>query len=383
MKVAHIVRQFSPAIGGLEEAVHNIARSQRDQLGIDAHVITLNRVFDKPSRLPVHDVVDGIPVLRLPWAGSTRYPLAPSVLRHIYSFDLLHVHAIDFFFDFLALSRPLHWRPMIASTHGGFFHSKELAKLKRIWFSTVTRASITAYQRIIACSHHDAELFKPVAGERLTTIENGINQSKFSGASSTTPSRTIISYGRFARHKRLDALFPILAQLHKNDPAWRLIIAGSYGDQTEAELRTSAVQAGVGDLVEFVIGPTDGELRSLMARCSYFASLSAHEGFGLAAVEAMSAGLFPLLSGIEPFRRLVSNAGVGLILDADNPTQTSAAITSSVTDDPEVYTRRRVQCMQAVRRYDWNAVARLYTDVYTDVLSKQGSANPKTRQPLG
>ncbi|MGI4745852.1 MAG: glycosyltransferase family 4 protein [Janthinobacterium lividum] len=383
MKVAHIVRQFSPAIGGLEEAVHSIARSQRDQLGIDAHIITLNRIFDKPDYLPVHDVVDGIPVLRLPWTGSTRYPLAPSVLRHVYSFDLLHVHAIDFFFDFLALSRPLHWRPMVASTHGGFFHSKELAKLKRIWFSTVTRASTLAYQRIIACSHHDAELFKPVAGDRLTTIENGINQSKFSGASSEIPCRTIISYGRFAKHKRLDALFPVLAQLHKNDSTWRLIIAGSYGDQTESELRNSAIGAGVGDLVEFVIGPTDGELKSLLARCSYFASFSAHEGFGLAAVEAMSAGLFPLLSGIEPFRRLVSAAGVGLILDPDDVTQTSSAIASSVTTDMEIYTRRRAQCMQAVRRYDWNAVARLYTDLYHDVLSSKRSTHATTSQPLG
>ena len=383
MKVAHIVRQFSPAVGGLEEAVHSIARSQRDHLGVDAHIITLDRIFDKPSRLPVNDVVDGIPVLRLPWTGSTRYPLAPSVLRHVYSFDLLHVHAIDFFFDFLALSRPLHWRPMVASTHGGFFHSRELANLKRVWFSTVTRASVMAYQRIIACSHHDAELFKPIAGNRLTTIENGINQSKFAGASSESPCRTIISYGRFAKHKRLDALFPVLARLHENDPAWRLIIAGSYGDQTESELRSSAAGAGVEHLVEFVIGPTDAELRTLIARCSYFASFSAHEGFGLAAVEAMSAGLLPLLSGIEPFRRLVSAAGVGLIVDPDSVAQTSSAIASSFTTDMEIYTGRRAQCMQAARRYDWNAVARLYTDVYNDVLSRPQRARATTSQPVG
>lgn len=382
MKVAHVVRQFSPAVGGLEEAVHSIARSQRDQLGIDARIITLDRIFDKPSRLPVHDIVDGIPVLRLPWTGSTRYPLAPSVLRHVHSFDLLHVHAIDFFFDFLALSRPLHRRPMVASTHGGFFHSRELAKLKRVWFSTVTRASVMAYQRIVACSHHDAELFKPVAGDRLTTIENGINQSKFAGASSETPTRTIISYGRFAKHKRLDALFPVLALLHRSNPMWRLIIAGSYGDQTEGELRASAVAAGVGDLVEFVIGPTDGELRSLIARCSYFASFSAHEGFGLAAVEAMSAGLVPLLSGIEPFRRLVSAAGVGLIVDPDNVVKTSSTIESSFVAQNDTYAARRAQCMQAVRRYDWNAVARLYTDLYDKVLAGRSSKPARTSQPV-
>jgi alpha-1,3-mannosyltransferase len=41
--------------------------------------------------------VAGIPIQRLPWRGSSRYPLAPSVLWHLQSADVVHVHAIDFF----------------------------------------------------------------------------------------------------------------------------------------------------------------------------------------------------------------------------------------------------------------------------------------------
>ena len=82
MRVAHVVRQFAPAVGGLEDAVLSIARQQRRDLGLDAQVITLDRVFGRPERLPRQDVIDGVPVLRLPWSGSRRYPLAPSVLAH-------------------------------------------------------------------------------------------------------------------------------------------------------------------------------------------------------------------------------------------------------------------------------------------------------------
>ena len=52
-----------------------------------------------------------------------------------------------------------------------------------------------------------------------------------------------------------------------------------------------------------------------MGRCSVIASASEYEGFGLAAVEGMSAGLFPLLSDIPTFRHLVKRAGVGMFVD--------------------------------------------------------------------
>ena len=373
MRVAHVVRQFAPAVGGLEDAVLSIAREQRRELGIDAHVITLDRVFGRPERLPRHDVVEGVPVLRLPWFGSQRYPLAPSVLAHLRSVDLIHVHAIDFFFDFLALTRFLHQRPMVVSTHGGFFHSTALSRIKRIWFATVTRASVLGYRRVIACSHNDAALFQRVARHRLVVIENGINQAKFAGASSEAPSRTMISFGRFAKHKRLEALFPLLASLQALDTSWRLIIAGRDADQTHDQLRQMAISSGVDDSVSFVVDPTDADLRSLLGQAGYFVSLSEYEGFGLAAVEALSAGLFPILSDIEPFRRLISGAGLGLLVDPDQPDEAAAVIDASGLTDPELHAERRAACARASWPYDWKAVAVACGNLYAEVLETPSS----------
>ena len=357
MKVLHIVRQFSPSVGGLEASVQSLASAQRSRFGIDARVVTLDRLFGRRGRLPAQDIVDGIPVRRLPWRGSTRYPLAPSVLAHLQAADVLHVHAIDFFFDFLAATRPLHGRPMIASTHGGFFHSGQYNAAKKIWFNSVTWASIRAYRRIVACSYSDADMFRRSAGPRLTVIENGINQVKFRDASSLAPTRTIISFGRFAQHKRIGHLFPLLARLRSADPAWRLIVAGREADQTAEELRSLAGIAGVSDAVRFVIDPSDDELRALIGEASYFGCLSAYEGFGLAAVEAMSAGLLPILSGITPFRRLVESTGIGLVVDAENPESASAAVQSVALSNAEDSLQQRMRAMHAARRYDWEEVA--------------------------
>ncbi len=370
LKIAHIVRQFSPSIGGLETAVLNLAQKQRETLGIDAYVVTLERVFGLNAKLPAQDEVAGVPVVRLPWWGSTRYPLAPSVLLHLGAADILHVHAIDFFFDFLALTQPIHRRAMVASTHGGFFHTGRFARIKRLWFNTVTRASIRAYGRIIACSQSDAALFRHHAAGRLITIENGIDREKFRGAAAQTQTRTIIYFGRFAENKRLSSLFPILAALQEKHPDWRLIVAGREGEIKAEQILEMARHAGVATAVSCVAEPSDEQLRRLIGEASFFICLSSYEGFGMAAVEAMSAGLLPILSDIPPFRRLCEETDFGLVATLDDPHGTAEMMEANILDET-AYRIRRASVQDAVRQYDWNNVAKQYSDACHEVLAQK------------
>jgi alpha-1,3-mannosyltransferase len=354
-------------VGGLEDSVLNLATAQRGCLGIDASVVTLNRVFGQRETLPATEHIADIPVRRLPWCGSTRYPLALSVLNNLQESDVVHVHAIDFFFDFLALARPLHRKKMIASTHGGFFHTPEFATAKKLWFNAITRCSVRGYQRIIACSHSDADMFRPVAGPDLTVIENGIDQKKFWRASSPLQTRTIIYFGRFTWHKRVAMLFPVLAQLRALHPEWRLIIAGREAELKVQQLQAMAERESVAEAVQFVSAPDDAQLRTLIGDASYFASLSSYEGFGLSAVEAMSAGLFPVLSGIPPFERLLRKGKTGLIVDPHAPADIAMAMEASVLQDPTAYSLRRAETCDVVREYDWKAVAARYARIYKEV----------------
>jgi alpha-1,3-mannosyltransferase len=379
VKVVHIVRQFSPSVGGLEDTVLSLTRAQRDRLNIDASVLTLDRLFTAPDVLPADDVIHGVPVHRLPWSGSSRYPLAPSVLRHLQGADLVHVHAIDFFFDFLALTRPLHGRRLVATTHGGFFHTGAFKRAKKLWFQTLTRASIMAYDRIIACSQSDADMFRTSAGQRLVLIENGINQAKFQDVASHTPRKTILSFGRFASHKRTDALLSVFKHLVALDPAWRLIIAGREADQKASELVDMARQFDIAEAVRFVFEPSDAELRNLMRESSFFASLSSYEGFGLAAVEAMSAGLVPILSGIPAFTRLVSAAGASASTIRPAPAAAAAAIAGLPVGDAELQGEWRRRVMAVAARYDWQEVASRYGMVYESAISKGAVIRPAIR----
>jgi len=119
MKVAHVVRQYLPSVGGMEEVVRNLAQYQKTKTRYEPTVITLDRVFREPGRpLPHSETIDGIPVRRLSFSGSERYPICPQILGALSDADLVHVHGIDFFFDYLALTRIMHGKPLIASTHG-------------------------------------------------------------------------------------------------------------------------------------------------------------------------------------------------------------------------------------------------------------------------
>ena len=84
MRVTHVVRQFHPAVGGMENVVENLAGAQRAK-GHHVRIVTLDRVFNaaKPHRLPAHEWFDGFEIVRVPYFGSKRYPIALSTLRHI------------------------------------------------------------------------------------------------------------------------------------------------------------------------------------------------------------------------------------------------------------------------------------------------------------
>ncbi|MCC5810568.1 MAG: glycosyltransferase family 4 protein [Ectothiorhodospiraceae bacterium] len=366
MRVTHVVRQYLPSVGGMEEVVRNIAANQSRRAGQEARIVTLNRLFrNSRDRLPARDMIDGIPVRRLAYTGSSRYPLCPQVLRHLGEADVVHVHGVDFFYDFLALTRRLHRRPLVLSTHGGFFHTAFASRLKQIWFGTITKASARAYQSVVATSENDGARFADIVpAGRLQVIENGVDTDKYAGAGARALNRTLIYFGRWSGNKGLVeslALMEVLTALH---PGWRLIIAGREYDYTTADLQAELQRRGLEGSVELHPSPTDHAMRELIAQASWFLCLSRHEGFGLAAIEAMSAGLTPVLSDIPPFRRLVDTSGMGLAVPAATPAALADRICTLHAEGDDAFHRRRESAMAFADRYSWRHVADRYLDVY-------------------
>jgi alpha-1,3-mannosyltransferase len=368
MKIVHVVRQFHPAVGGLESVVLELVKWQVAH-GHEVRVVTLNRIFNAPdhNRLPSRATIAGAKVIRIPFFGSPRYPIAPSVIRHLAGADVVHIHAIDFFFDYLAWTKPLHGRRLIASTHGGYFHTSYAGWLKRFFFATVTRASMTWYGAIAAVSRSDYERFRTRRRNGIVCIENGVDVGRFAQAASPMPAKCIVTVGRFSTNKRLDRLVFFMQALHRRDPAWRLKILGRPWDFDVGACKALIEHCGIGEAVEITALPTDADIRTAMGSASIAASASEYEGFGIFAVEALSAGLFPLLNDIAPFRDVVERAGVGLLVDFADPQAAAERLLASWIGIESNYAALRRLAMAAAEKFEWSHAAEAYMRLYDSV----------------
>jgi alpha-1,3-mannosyltransferase len=369
MKIVHVVRQFRPAVGGIESVVEELASAQV-AAGHEVRIVTLNRLFKATQNrvLPAHDVVNGAEIVRIPFFGSPRYPIAASAIRLIRDADIVHVHAIDFFFDFFAWTKPLHRKKLVVSTHGGFFHTQYAARLKRLYFATVTRLSLTWYDGVVAVSASDYDRFARLRRHGIACIENGVDVVKYRNAAATRPTKTMAWIGRLSVNKRLDRLISFVVMLRQCDGDWRLKIAGRPWDLDIGDLTMLAQDAGIASAVDIVPSPSEGKIRRLLGDCSVLVNSSEYEGFGIAAVEGLSAGLFPILSDIPPFRRLVEQTGLGITVDFSRP---HAAVPQFLARWREVcinYQEVRTALISAAAEFDWMRPSRAYMRLYEAVL---------------
>ncbi|GGY74384.1 glycosyl transferase family 1 [Cellvibrio zantedeschiae] len=370
IKVTHIVRQYLPSIGGMEEVVRNIAMHQLRHSNQQTRIITLNRLFrNANTELPEREIIDGIEVIRLPFYGSSRYPICPTVLRELGDTDVIHVHGVDFFYDFLAATKWLHKRPLVLSTHGGFFHTQFASRAKQTYFKTITRLSSFAYDSVVATSANDGELFSQIMRKpKLQVIENGVDTEKYADDAALELQPTLIYFGRWSSNKGLLEALDLFAQLRERDDRWHLIIAGREYDHSLAELRAQVEALRLNGHVTLAANPSDEEIKDLIQQASYFLCLSHHEGFGIAPIEGMSAGLTPVLSDIPPFKRLVGNSGLGF--NISNETSASDVIDQLLQlheQGESAYAKRRSAAMAFAKHYAWSKVADRYLEIYEDL----------------
>ncbi|MGQ7830697.1 glycosyltransferase family 4 protein [Altererythrobacter sp. Z27] len=375
LSIVHAVRQFAPAHGGLENFVAQLARRQA-AAGNRVRVVTLDRIFasETQGKLPAQEDYFGVEVRRVPYFGSTRYPIAPRALDLVKGFDVVHVHAVDFFCDYLALRRSSHCTRMVLTTHGGFFHTRFAARLKQVYFRLVTSRALKSYESVLACSTSDADQFRRIAGDKVVLINNPVDIDKFAGLAKRQDKR-IVYFGRFSSNKRLEKLLAWFSEVRNADPDWRLVVAGREMDVTRERLMRFVDELGLSGSVDIRVSPSDDELCEIISSSSVFCSSSAYEGFGLAAVEAASAGLFPVLSDIPPHKAHVDAIGLGMLVDFEDEVASKASVAPFF--EAEQRFRREVSMAdveQAVQPFGWKKAIDKFDQAYLQAVGAGGQA---------
>ncbi len=367
MKILQVVRQFLPGTGGMETYVSSLCRELGGR-GHTSDVATLDYIFKNGRRLPSFERIDGINVIRLPSLGNPRYFLAPRLLELLPRYDLVHVHGVDFFADLLGALRRRHGKPVVLSTHGGFFHTGWHSSFKKIYFRTVTRSALRGVDRVIACSRGDEKLFSPLT-RRICVVENGIDFAAFSAVKKKIEGEELLFIGRVSKNKRVDWLIEALALARKARPGATLTIAGPDWEGLQGGLEKLAGSYGVNGAVTFTGELTGRELLSGLARARLFVSASEYEAFGLSAAEAMASGTVPLLNDIEAFREFIDNGRNGFLASFDNAGAASTAIVAALELSKEQLAEIGGRAKKTASRYDWKQVTGEIIDVYKQVLS--------------
>lgn len=360
MRVCHVVRQYTPSLGGLEAFVANLAASLRAH-GCENAVLTLDRCFMQPDRrLARKDVVDDIEVVRVPMLGHRRFFLPLIEPKALRDFDIIHVHGIDGMFDRIARLPKRPGQAKIATSHGAFFHTPWMKPAKLAYFHSVTRLSAGAYDLLIGNCDADVQMLRRI-GRNVVCIANGV-------APLTTrcaQGHDLLFIGRLASHKRVERLIAMMAEPLLQDAI--LHIVGPDWDVARAALASQAEAMGVGGRVRLHGQKDPADLARIAEQCAVFVSASEYEGFGMSLIEGMSAGLVPVVAANASFAELIASAPVGRTADFANPAAAAAAVRA---ERDGIDRRRREKATAFAQRFAWEGHAARTAALYRRALGR-------------
>jgi len=187
--------------------------------------------------------------------------------------------------------------------------------------------------RIIAVSEMTRQrlINQGVNAAKVTLVANTVDSIAVRSAESNLPATDLLYVGRLIEHKRVDLLLNSLAHLKSHGERYSLSVIGQ-GPQLE-QLVEQARNIGVIDQVSFYSKPLSSQdIWGLMRICKVFVSPSEREGFGIAALEAITAGSRVLVSGHcdNASRFLITTSEIGEVVSEQSISEWSLAISKAV-----------------------------------------------------
>ncbi len=360
MKILQVVRQYHPAIGGAERFVANLS-TRLVARGHQVEAVTLNKRWRDGLRLPDHEIINDIPVHRIPYIGARLFFVAPKVLSFAKRFDLVHVHHTDFFLDFLAATRFIHRRPLVVSTHGGFFHTDDHAALKRLYFALITQHSLRAADVVVPNSLNDEKRFARY-GRKAIRIDNAIDSNFFSRGRGQRVRGRLITVGRLVANKNVKALLEVFALARAQRSNLTLTVIGD--GELRGELESHSARLKINDSMRWLGEVSDGQLRDELCAAEFFLSAATHEAFGLALLEAMAAGCVPLVNNIEAFRDVIEDGRDGFLANYANAAETMSTLLRACESPLDSLSSK---ARSKASLFDWDHIIEKFERVYESI----------------
>ncbi len=315
---------------------------------------------------------------------TEHYKFAPGLAvylwRHVRSFDLVHIHALFSFSSTIAawIARvqgvPYVIRPLgTLSTYGTRHRRPRLKSLSLLLIEgPIVRGAAAVHFTSIAEMEEAKNLGLDFKG---TIIPLGIEQESTDAMADIRKScpalsgRCIVLFlSRIDPKKNLEALIDAMKILDPFRLGCVLMVAGNGNSEYVSGLKHRAEERGIGDRIVW-LGHVEGSAKASVLACADVFVLPSHsENFGIAAVEAMLAGLPCVLTPGVAIAREAASAGAA-VLSQPTPDALALTIENLLRNEIERRAIGERGCRFATEAYSTTAMAGRLLALYENTLS--------------
>jgi len=364
------------------------------QQGVDASILTTND--DGPDVLgsmPLGDWHDhqGVPLLAFgrwspPQRALREFAITPDLTRwlwqHLYSFDLLHVHALFSYASTTGMA--------VARARNVPYVLRPLGLLNR-WSLQQSVGRKSLMRRLIENRNiqQASALHFTSEAERQEVSELGLHRADFvlplgvslpQCAPLQRQSGVAIRFlflSRLHPKKQLPVLLEAMAVVQQRHPEamWTLQVAGEGEPGYLRELQEQAERLDLTGRLHW-LGFVAGQAKQdLLSQADWFVLPSASENFGIAAAEALAAGTPVILAPGVALAQEVRQAGAGWICDA-TPEALASRLELCLVPPPDAMRQSARRLAQTA--YSWEAISKSLKTQYQGILGH----HPADREEL-
>lgn len=270
---------------------------------------------------------------------------------------------------YCALAGALLRRPVIVTFHG----SVDIGQTERFLAAKFAILRLGA-QRIVTVSKalaRELAMRSSLGIERMDIIHNGIATAGFDGQRSmrlrqelAVPDAAVLigALGNIRPAKDYPGLLDAFAQVVARQPDARLVIAGEGKGRLAAELEARRARLNLVRHVHFLGFCADpGEyLRNL----DIFVLGSATEGFSIATIQAMAAGVPVVVTSSGGPQEIISTGHDGMLVPPGAPDQLAAALLQLIAAPAERQRMAGAAKITVKRRFDVQTMVDAYQALY-------------------
>ncbi len=319
-------------------------------------------------------------------ASVTEFPLKsfsrPDTMRQAWAFmrwcrdrGIVIVHTADLYANIFAL-------PAAAFAHVPvrIANRREINPDKSLGQIVMQRGAYECAHKIVANSRAAADRLRRegVPARKVATISNGVDRQIFVPHSARPKLRRVVVVANLRPEKRHDVLIDAAPEVLRHFPDARFEIVGGGPELRSLQART--VDQGVAHAFAFV--GHDEDVATRLRTADIFVLPSESEAFPNAVLEAMSAGLPIVASGVGGMLELIDDHRTGLLVPPGDPNALARGICRLMADQP-LGTRLGEAASHEVRgRYSFDRMTAAFEALYLSELARRGMASTDSETVL-